>query len=121
MMNSYLLVAIGGAAGSVVRYTLFRAVPGHGYAFASLSVNITGSFLIGLISTVPLLRGGPWAALLMTGILGGFTTFSTFSLDVLALWTRGHVALAALYVVASLVLSIGAVFIGYAIGRGIFA
>lgn len=121
MMNPYVLVAIGGGLGSVARYGLYRAFPGHAFALATLSVNIAGSLVIGLLAAIPALRGGPWGALLMTGALGGFTTFSTFSLDVVTLWERGQGALALLYVAGSVLLSLLAVMAGLTIGRGIFA
>ena len=121
MMNSYLLAAIGGALGSVARYGLYRAFPGHGFALVTLSVNVGGSFLIGILAAIPLLRGGPWGALLMTGVLGGFTTFSTFSLDVMTLWVRGQIVPMLLYVAVSIFLSLAAVFAGHAIGREVFA
>ena len=112
MMNSYLLAAIGGALGSVARYGLYRAFPGHGFALVTLSVNVAGSFLIGLLAAIPLLRGGPWGALLMTGVLGGFTTFSAFSLDAAVMWQRGDYATLCAYVIGSVALSIGALFLG---------
>lgn len=121
MMTPYVLVAIGGGLGSVARYCLYRSVPGQAFALVTLSVNVLGSLAIGLLAAVPALRGGPWGAFLMTGILGGFTTFSTFSLDALTLWERGQAATAMLYVAASVLLSLFAAAVGMAIGKGIFA
>lgn len=122
MMNPYLQVAIGGAIGSVARYGVYRALPGHGFALATFLVNVSGSLVMGLLAAMMAQRGGQaWAPLVMTGILGGYTTFSAFSLDALALWERGQVAQMGLYVAGSVLLSLGAVFLGMTIGRGFFA
>lgn len=83
-------------------------------------MNILGSFLMGLLAA--LLAEGPaasqpWRLFLTTGVLGGFTTFSAFSLDALTLWQRGQTGLAALYVAASVLLSLAAIALGFAAAR----
>ncbi|WP_207101235.1 fluoride efflux transporter FluC [Paracoccus shandongensis] len=121
MMNPYLQVAIGGAIGSVARLGLYRAMPAGGFPLATFAVNVGGSLVMGLLAALLAGRGAAWAPLLLTGILGGFTTFSAFSLDTLTLWERGQGVLAAIYVGGSVLLSLAAVFAGMTIGRGIFA
>lgn len=122
MMNPYLQVAIGGAIGSAARLGMYRAIPAQGFPWATFAVNVGGSLAMGLLAALLAQRGGAaWAPLLLTGFLGGFTTFSAFSLDALNLWERGQGALAAVYVAGSVVLSLAAVAVGMAIGRGVFA
>jgi fluoride exporter len=95
---------------------------GPGFPFATLVVNVVGSFAMGLLFVVLVERGGGrFAPLVLTGILGGFTTFSAFSLDTLALVEKGQGALALFYVAASVGLSLGAVVAGLALGRGMLA
>lgn len=119
-MNPYLQVAIGGAIGSVARLGMYRTIPVQGFPLATFLVNVSGSLVMGLLAALLARRGGDWAPLLLTGILGGFTTFSAFSLDALTLWERGQGALAAFYVAGSVLLSLAAVFLGMTIGRGLF-
>jgi len=126
MITSIIQVAIGGAIGAVGRYLTGVAavrVMGHGYPWGTLTVNIVGSFLMGVLIVVLMTKDGGIriAPLLMTGMLGGFTTFSAFSLDALTIFERGQVGQAALYVVASVVLSLLAIFLGVMIARGIWA
>lgn len=119
-MNPFLQVAIGGAVGATCRYALYRIIP-VGWA-ATLFVNVLGSFAMGLLVALLAQRlGHAWAPLLLTGILGGFTTFSAFSLDVLVLWERDQGMLALIYVGLSVLLSLAAVMAGLALGRGIWA
>ncbi len=122
-MSNLLLVGAGGAIGSMVRYlvglwTLHRWGPG--FPWGTFGVNITGSFLIGLLAELIMRKFGASAEMrlfLITGVLGGYTTFSAFSLDTIMLFERGHVALAVTYIAASVVLSILAVFAGLALMR----
>lgn len=121
-MNPYLQVAIGGAIGSAARLGMYRAIAAQGFPWATFAVNVGGSLAMGLLAAMLAQRGGAaWAPLLLTGILGGFTTFSAFSLDALSLWERGQGVLAAIYVAGSVMLSLVAVAVGMAIGRGVFA
>ena len=126
MMTSILQVAVGGAIGAVGRYLTGVAavrVMGHGYPWGTLTVNVLGSFLMGVLIIVLMGKDGGMriAPLLMTGMLGGFTTFSAFSLDALTIFERGQVGQAALYVVASVVLSLLAIFLGVMLARGLWA
>jgi fluoride exporter len=107
MIQTLSLVALGGAAGSMLRYLSLLAVPAP---WGTLGVNVLGSFLIGLIF-VPAGRLG-LSPLLLTGMLGGFTTFSAFSLDAARLWTAGQGAQAVAYVAGSVGLSLIAVAAG---------
>jgi CrcB protein len=120
---NYLLVFIGGGLGSSLRHTI-NVVSGRllGTAFPwhTFIINITGSIVMGLIAGYLALKGEasqPWRLFLMTGILGGYTTFSAFSLDTALLYERGEVGLAALYVVGSVGLSIAGLFGGLALVR----
>ncbi len=108
-------VALGGAIGSVLRFVTLAAVGGP---LATLLVNVAGCLAMGVAFAALSARLSP---LLMTGVLGGFTTFSAFSLDALKLWEAGQVWQAALYVAGSVVLSLGAVALGAALARGVWA
>lgn len=103
-----LLVALGGALGSVARYLVSVAAVewiGVGFPWGTLAVNVLGSAAIGACGALGV--AGEWRLLIVTGMLGGFTTFSSFSLETGVLWER-HPALAALYVGSSLVLGLAA-------------
>ena len=121
-MRDVLLVALGGGTGAAARHLVglfsLRAL-GSGFPFGTLIVNVLGSLLMGLLVEWLARRGTPLRPLLATGFLGGFTTFSTFSLDAVALWERGEGALAALYVTGSVALAIGGLIAGLAIGRAV--
>lgn len=114
----YVLVFFGGGLGAALRHgvnILTLRLFGFGFPWGTLTVNVVGSAIMGLLAAYFTLDGGSspaWRLLLTTGILGGFTTFSTFSLDVVFLWERGEVGLAALYAAGSLVLAIGGLFAG---------
>jgi len=118
-------VAAGGAVGSAARYivtVLIQRTFGTGFPWWTMSVNVTGSFIMGVIVTSIALRwsvGQVGQAFLMIGILGGFTTFSAFSLDVATLVERNATAAAGGYVLTSVVLSIGALFGGMALTRAV--
>jgi CrcB protein len=111
-----LAVALGGALGSVARYLVGVGVGklfGSGFPWGTLIINIAGSFLIGLFVECFALRWNlsqPARVFLTVGICGGFTTFSTFSLESVLLMQRGDVGPAAAYVAASVLLSIVALF-----------
>lgn len=124
MMNPFLQVALGGAIGATARYATYRmlALHGPGFPVATVVVNVAGSLLMGLLAALMAHRwNNHYAPLLLTGVLGGFTTFSAFSLDALTLWERGQTGAAAIYVVGSVLLSLIAVIAGLAMGRGLFA
>jgi CrcB protein len=125
MISTFLQVAIGGAIGSCLRYGAGLALlrlAGPGLPLGVLVVNVLGSFLMGAFAVLSLERGmahlGP---LLMAGLLGGFTTFSAFSLEAVTLAERGAMGLAALYVGLSIGLSIGALILGAALTRAALA
>jgi CrcB protein len=118
----YLWVALGGALGSVARYAFSgRAVRwlGAEFPYGTLFVNVTGSFTIGLLAALvasdgrPLL-GADARAFLLVGVLGGFTTFSSFSLETLNLARSGALGPATLNVAGSVVLCLAAVSLGFA-------
>jgi CrcB protein len=120
---NYVLVFIGGGLGSTLRHTInivcARAL-GTAFPYHTFIINITGSIVMGLIAGYLAFKGEasqPWRLFLMTGILGGYTTFSAFSLDAALLYERGAIGLAALYVVGSVVLSIAGLFAGLALMR----
>lgn len=124
MTYTWLQVALGGAIGASARYginiVIGRLIPG--LPIGTLLVNIAGSFMMGLLTAVFAYRGGQqFAPLLLTGVLGGFTTFSAFSLDTLTLWERGQAGLAAGYVIFSVALSLIAILCGISIGRAVLA
>ena len=118
---AFVAVAVGGAVGSVARYAATLALTPFGAAFpwATLLVNVTGAFLIGVFSR--LFAGGdsdPVVRLaLTTGLCGGFTTFSAFSAEVVTLVQQGRTGRAALYVVVSMLLGLGATAVGLSVGR----
>lgn len=125
MMTTLVQVALGGALGASARYLTNTAVMrwiGPGFPYGTLLVNVVGSFLMGVLVVVLAQKGGSkLAPFLMTGLLGGFTTFSAFSLDAFTLWERGQTALAGAYVAGSVVLSIMALVVGILTMRGILA
>jgi CrcB protein len=118
-------VALGGAIGAAARYLTnvgtLRLV-GPGFPWATLVVNVLGSLAMGVLVVLLAHKGGMrLAPFLMTGILGGFTTFSAFSLDAVTIWERGQSGQAMAYVLASVVLSIGALLAGMALTREVLA
>ncbi|MFP7671738.1 fluoride efflux transporter CrcB [Marivita sp. S0852] len=126
MLTTLSLVALGGAIGACLRFLAGVAVVrmfGHGeFPIAVLSVNVIGSFLMGAFVVAAAHRGlTPLSPFVMTGVLGGFTTFSAFSLETMTLIERGQIGFASLYVVASVVLSVGALALGLLAARSVFA
>lgn len=125
MFSTLLQVALGGAIGASGRYLTnvgATRLLGHGFPYGTLTVNIVGSFAMGvLVVVLAQVSGTRFAPFLMTGVLGGFTTFSAFSLDAVTLYERGQVGLAAGYVAVSVVLSLAALGLGLLAARGIFA
>lgn len=129
MIYTTLQVALGGAIGAALRFLvgvgMFR-LSGHGsgmgFPVAILTVNIIGSFAMGMFVVFAAKTSSTHLApFVMTGILGGFTTFSAFSLEAYTLFERGQVTAAGLYVLASVVLSIAGLVAGVMIARGIYA
>src|SRR3954468_14055553 len=112
----FLIVFLGGGIGAALRHgvnlTLARLV-GTAFPYATLFENVTGSLVMGLLAAYFAFRGDAtqsWRLFFTTGILGGYTTFSAFSLDAALLYERGAIGLAALYVLASVLLSIAGLF-----------
>lgn len=120
-----LAVAGGGALGAVLRHLfgmLALRLLGPGLPWGTLGVNIIGGLAMGMIVEWLALRGGLGESVrlfLTTGLLGGFTTFSAFSLEVTGMLARNDHALAAGYAATSVILSVGAVFAGMALVRGL--
>ena len=109
-----LLVFVGGGVGALLRNLAALAISGP---LATLAVNVAGSLVIGLLAAAIPAEAGQMRLFLLTGLLGGFTTFSAFSLDALTLYQRGDVALAAAYVLASVFVSLAAAAAGLALAR----
>jgi len=121
----FLIVFLGGGLGAALRHginLLSARILGTEFPYSTLIINITGSIVMGLIAGYFAFKGDAsqhWRLFLTTGILGGYTTFSAFSLDAALLYERGAPGLAALYVLASVILSIGGLFAGLALVRNL--
>ncbi|MCY7271783.1 MAG: fluoride efflux transporter CrcB [Sphingomonas bacterium] len=102
-MGAGLLVFVGGGLGALLRYLAGLLAQGP---LTTLAINVLGSFAIGLLVAVP---SGPLRLFLAVGLLGGFTTFSAFSLDAVQLWQRGEAGMALAYVLGTTALSLAAV------------
>lgn len=117
-MKVLLFVALGGAIGAVARYGVSVGVGrwlGTGFPWGTFIVNVAGSFILGALIELMALRlslSQEWRALLTVGVMGAFTTFSTFSMDSVVLVERKEHALAILYVAGSVVLALAAFFAG---------
>lgn len=123
-MRGLLAVCLGGAVGSGLRYLIALAMArGEGrFSFGTLVANVLGCFLMGLIATLGTTQLSPTVRLaLTTGLLGGFTTYSTFSLEKMLLAQRGMVLHAAGYAALTLVLGLIGVFAGHGLARAILA
>lgn len=126
-MTSTLLVFLGAGIGGALRHGVNLAsvkLAWTSFPYGTMLINIVGSGVMGLIAGWLALRAGEGATqelrlFLTTGILGGFTTFSAFSLDAVLLWERGEVGLAVFYVLGSVILSLAALVGGLAIVRGL--
>lgn len=125
-MQYFLLASLGGAIGAGTRY-LVNVVCAQciapGFPWATFGINISGSFLMGVVVTgiVPFLGGSvAWRTFLATGILGGFTTFSAFSLEAVDLLQRQQTVPFLVYVIGSVVLSLLALVLGAAVARAGF-
>ncbi len=116
---SILSVGIGAAFGGVVRYIISESMVTHTgrFPFATFMINILGSFLLGLILAISLRHGMTTSTKLFwtVGFCGGFTTFSTFSMETLRLLEHGHMTIAITYTVSSVVFGIAAAWVGYRI------
>ncbi|MEO7410562.1 MAG: fluoride efflux transporter CrcB [Sphingomicrobium sp.] len=125
MVVGYLAVFVGGGLGATLRHAVNRmslAYLGPSVPYGTLIVNVVGGLLMGMLAEFFLAKGGGSQEIrlfLTTGFLGGFTTFSAFSLDAALLWQKGDYVVLAAYVVGSVLLSIGALFVGMATVRGL--
>lgn len=126
-MKLLVSIALGGAAGALARHFVSQQMMhwfGTGLPWGTFTVNVVGSFLLGVLAETfalavhagPSLRG-----FLVVGVLGSFTTFSTFSLDVALLFQRGRIDLAALYVAGSVILAIAGLYAGIKLVRMVAA
>lgn len=126
MLTSLSLVALGGAIGAALRFltglAVLRLFGSGDFPLAIIIVNVIGSFLMGVFVVLAAQRGlTHFSPFVMTGLLGGFTTFSAFSLETVTLIERGQMGSAALYIVLSVGLSVGALALGLLAARGAFA
>ena len=125
-MGGVLLVGVGGGIGAMCRYG-FSILVGRfwtlGFPLATLLINIIGSLAMGLLVGWLAKAMPSWAGegrlFLAVGVLGGFTTFSSFSLDIITLVERGEIGQAGLYAVLSVVVSVGALYLGLLMTRGL--
>ena len=118
MIKNLLLVGLGGALGSMLRYAATVVINAKYFPWSTLMVNIVGSFFIGLIFALSIKDEtflNNWKLFLATGICGGFTTFSAFSLENMGLLQQGKYATALTYICLSIILGIIAAFAGYKI------
>lgn len=123
LMNTFLTVFLGAGIGGALRHgvnlTALKLL-GSGFPFGTLAVNIAGSFVMGLLVewfAQKVDPGQTWRLFLTTGILGGFTTFSAFSLDTALMIERGATAMVGLYVLISVIASVAGLFLGLLIIR----
>ena len=116
MIKNLLLVGLGGSIGSMARYAASLLIQSKSFPFATLSVNVIGSFIIGLVFALSIKEAAVsnnWKLFLATGICGGFTTFSAFSVENMELLQNGKTGMALTYIMLSIVLGILATFLGY--------
>jgi fluoride exporter len=116
MLKNFILVGLGGAVGSMLRYAAAIFITAKHFPAATFAVNIAGSFIIGVVLALSVKDESflnNWKLFLATGICGGFTTFSAFSAENVALLQNGKHAIALLYITLSIVLGIGAAWSGY--------
>ena len=125
MLITLSIVALGGAIGAALRFlsgVVFMRLTGPTeFPMAILTINVLGSFLMGVFVIVAAQRGlTHYSPFVMTGLLGGFTTFSAFSLETITLFERGQIGAAGLYVAVSVGLSLAGLMLGLILARGIF-
>ena len=121
MLLTLFQVALGGAIGAALRHLVQTGATrllGGGFPWGTLAVNVAGSFLMGALFAAATQGSGRLSPFLAAGLLGGFTTFSAFSIDAMALYARGQTGLAGLYVAGSVALSLAGAAAGIAAVRG---
>lgn len=117
----FVWVGVGGAVGSVIRYAIGLTTPRSVFPWATLLINVSGSFFLGLFLTWALGRLPPSIITPMTvGVLGGFTTFSTFAWEAFFLTRTGRTGLAVMYLLLSVVGGLLAAWMGYVTGRAVW-
>ena len=122
-MKALVFIAVGGAVGAVLRYgtsvTVYSLL-GRGFPYGTLFVNVSGSLLMGFLGVMMLERFDPgpeWRAAILVGVLGSFTTFSTFSMETLNLFEQGEVVPALANIALSVLVCLAAVWLGVVLGR----
>ncbi len=124
-MKTVMAIALGGALGAVARHFISHwsvVALGNGFPWGTLTVNVVGCFALGVVVEVMALVWSPaaeWRAFLTVGVLGAFTTFSAFALDISILHERGEMLQAILYVTVSVAGSIAAIFAGMSLTRAV--
>ena len=124
-MTQLLAIASGGAAGALLRFWMsgwVHSLAGRNFPYGTLAVNVSGSLLMGFFYALLLERlasGSEWRALLLIGLLGAFTTFSTFSIETLNLLEQGEPLKAVANIFLSVTLSLLAVWVGVIVGRAL--
>jgi fluoride exporter len=116
MIKNFLFIGLGGGIGSMLRYGSNLLVTTKSFPAATLLINIAGSLLIGMVFGISIKNENfalNWKLFLATGICGGFTTFSSFSLENMLLLQNGKYFLCTVYILASIVLGIGAAIVGF--------
>lgn len=125
-MMQWLMIAIGGALGSIARYAAVAYLTpmlSYRFPFGTFIVNISGSFLIGAAYVVIIEKAvipSEWRLFIITGILGGYTTFSAFSLEMLQMWQEGQVVLSLVYAVSSVALGLLFAYFGMQLTQKLF-
>lgn len=124
---NYLIVFLGAGLGGALRHGVnhaaFRLI-GAGFPWGTLAINIVGSFAMGIVAEYAASKGNlpqQWQLFLTVGVLGGFTTFSAFSLEVALLYERGEVTAAGVYMLGSAMLAVAGLFIGLYVIRALVA
>lgn len=122
---NYLIVFLGAGIGGTLRYVvnvIALRLPGADYSLGTVAINIVGSFLMGLVAGAFMAKADLPSSMrlfLATGVLGGFTTFSAFSLDAVAIYQRGEPVMAAFYIAGSVILSIAGLWAGLSLIRAV--
>jgi CrcB protein len=121
MIKNLLIVFAGGGLGAVLRLLGYVFIPSQSFPFATLFVNILGSLFIGIIFGLNIRHAAfseEMKLFLATGICGGFTTFSAFSVENLGMLQQGKIAMAFLYIIISVILALVATWLGFRLGSG---
>ncbi|MDB5191648.1 MAG: crcB-like protein [Segetibacter sp.] len=119
-IKNLFIVGLGGMLGSMLRYVFYTIIKGNTFPFATLTVNILGSLIIGLVAGVALKNAtfnNDWRLFLATGICGGFTTFSAFSLECMEMMQQNRYAATAIYIATSIIAGLAAAVAGVWLSR----